>query len=77
MSRTLPMADGLSVSLKQYLDDAIGPDYVAREVSAELLLRDFRATRTAAETQVYRDLSLDVSCQLTRRSPAFAAGVAA
>jgi hypothetical protein len=26
MSPTLPMADGLSVSLKRYLDDAIGPE---------------------------------------------------
>jgi Xaa-Pro aminopeptidase len=56
MSNTLPMADGLTVSLKQYLDAAIGPELAAREVSAELLLRDFRATRTPAETQVYRRL---------------------
>jgi Xaa-Pro aminopeptidase len=50
------MADGLTVSLKRYLDDAIGPDVVAREVSAELLLRDFRATRIPEETRVYRQL---------------------
>ena len=56
MSPTLPMADGLTVSLKRYLDDAIGPDLVAREVSAELLQRDFRATRIPEETQVYRQL---------------------
>ena len=56
MSPTLPMADGLTVSLKRYLDDAIGPDLVAREVSAELLQRDFRATRLPEETRVYRQL---------------------
>jgi len=56
MSATLPMADGLTVSLKRYLDEAIGPDLVAREVSAELLQRDFRATRIPEETGVYRRL---------------------
>jgi len=56
MSPTLPMADGLTVSLKRYLDEAIGPELAAREVSAELLQRDFRATRTPEETAVYRKL---------------------
>jgi Xaa-Pro aminopeptidase len=53
MSPTLPMADGLSVELKRYLDAAIGPDLAAREVSAELLARDFRATRLPGESQLY------------------------
>src|SRR5215472_4396981 len=56
MSPTLPMADGLTVSLKRYLDEAIGPELVAREVSAELLQRDFRATRIQEETAVYRQV---------------------
>lgn len=56
MSPTLPMADGLTVSLKRYLDEAIGPELAAREVSAELLQRDFRATRTPEETALYRQL---------------------
>jgi Xaa-Pro aminopeptidase len=56
MSPTLPMADGLSVELKKYLDDAIGPELAAREVSAELLARDFRATRLPAETELYGKL---------------------
>jgi Xaa-Pro aminopeptidase len=56
MSRTLPMADGLTVELKKYLDDAIGPELAAREVSAELLARDFRATRLPEETALYRTL---------------------
>lgn len=56
MSPTLPMADGLSVELKAYLDRAIGPELAAREVSAELLARDFRATRLPDETAMYRRL---------------------
>jgi Xaa-Pro dipeptidase len=56
MSRTLPMADGLSVELKKYLDDAIGPELVARQVSAELLARDFRSTRLPEETEMYQKL---------------------
>jgi Xaa-Pro aminopeptidase len=56
MSRTLPMADGLTVELKSYLDEAIGPELAAREVSAELLQRDFRATRLPEETELYRKL---------------------
>jgi Xaa-Pro aminopeptidase len=42
--------------LKKYLDDAIGPELAAREVSAELLQRDFRATRLPDETDLYRKL---------------------
>jgi Metallopeptidase family M24 len=56
MSRTMPMADGLTVEMKKYLDDAIGPELAAREVSAELLQRDFRATRLPVETELYRKL---------------------
>jgi Xaa-Pro aminopeptidase len=56
MSPTLPMADGLSVELKRYLDEAIGPELAAREVSAELVVRDFRATRLPRETELYRKL---------------------
>ena len=56
MSPTIPMADGLSVELKKYLDDAIGPELAAREVSAELVARDFRATRLPVETELYRKL---------------------
>jgi Metallopeptidase family M24 len=56
MSPTLPMADGLTVELKKYLDNAIGPDLAARETTAELLARDFRATRLPEETHLYQQL---------------------
>ncbi len=56
MSRTLPMADGLSAVLKTYLEEAIGPAYAGRMVSAELVARDFRATRLPEELGPYRRL---------------------
>ena len=56
MSPTLPMADGLSAVLKQYLEEAIGPEYASRLVSAELVARDFRATRIPEEYDIYRRL---------------------
>ncbi len=54
MSPTLPMADGLSASLKTFLEQAIGPEYASRLVSAELVARDFRATRIPEEYGIYR-----------------------
>jgi len=54
MSPTLPMADGLSATLKQYLEEAIGPHYSGRLVSAELVARDFRDERLPEEFGVYR-----------------------
>jgi Xaa-Pro aminopeptidase len=60
VSPTLPMADGLSSTLKHYLEEAVGPDYAARMVSAELLVRDFQATRLPEEFGIYQRL-----CQWT------------
>lgn len=56
MSPTLPMADGLSATLKGYLENAIGPEFSQRLVSAELVCRDFRATRLPLEFGPYRRL---------------------
>jgi Xaa-Pro aminopeptidase len=56
ISPTLPMADGLSAVLKEYLEDAIGSQYTSRLTSAELVVRDFRATRVPEEFGVYRRL---------------------
>ena len=55
-SHTLPEADGLTVGLRNFLVDAIGPEYASRIVSAELLVRDFRLHRTPAETAIYTNL---------------------
>ncbi len=53
-SHTLPEADGLTAGLRNFLEDALGPEYAPRLVSAELLVRDFRLARTEAETRAYR-----------------------
>jgi Xaa-Pro aminopeptidase len=54
-SETLPDADGLTVGLSDFLVDAIGDEYARRIVSAELVVRDFRLSRTALETAAYTD----------------------
>ncbi len=56
MSKTLPMADGLSVVLKQFLEQAIGDEYAKRLTSAELVVRDFRGGRLPEEVALYRRL---------------------
>jgi len=55
-SHTIPMADGLTVGLYDYLVDVLGPEYAPRLVSAELLVRDFRLNRTPRETAMYEQL---------------------
>ena len=54
-SQTIPMADGLSVELKDFLVDAIGPRYARRLVSAEPLVVDFLDTRLPEEMQYFRE----------------------
>ena len=55
-SATIPMADGLSAGLHDYLLDSLGATYADRLVSAELLARDFRLARTAQESALYEQL---------------------
>ncbi len=55
-SPTLPEADGLTVGLRDFLVAAVGSGYASRIVSAELVVRDFRTTRTPLETKAYSDL---------------------
>ncbi len=55
-SPTLPMADGLTAGLKDYLVTTLGADYARRLVSAELLTRDFRLNRQPLETDLYKEL---------------------
>jgi Xaa-Pro aminopeptidase len=54
-SRTIPMADGLTVEMKEFLVDAIGPRYASRLVSAEPLAVDFLDTRLTEEMQYFRE----------------------
>jgi Xaa-Pro aminopeptidase len=55
-SPTIPMADGLTVGLYDYLMDTLDEKYRDRVVSAELLARDFRLNRTERETALYQQL---------------------
>ena len=55
-SSTLPEADGLTAGLQDFLKDALAPEYGARMVSAELLVRDFRLHKVPEETEVYTQL---------------------
>lgn len=54
-SRTIPMADGLTVAMKGFLVDAIGPRYANRLVSAEPLIVDFLDTRLPEEMEYFRE----------------------
>jgi Xaa-Pro aminopeptidase len=56
VSPTLPMADGLSWTLRQFLEDTLGPKYAKRMVSAELVTRDFRTSHIPEEVQVFQEL---------------------
>jgi Xaa-Pro aminopeptidase len=51
-----PLADGLTVSLKDRLEDALGPEWSPRLVSAEDLCVGWLETRTADEQIIYRDI---------------------
>lgn len=56
-SRTVSMADGLTVSMKEYLVDAIGAPYRDRLVSSEPLLIEYASTHTPAEHEIAREAS--------------------
>ena len=55
-SPTLPDADGLTVALRDYLVQALGPEYSKRLTSAELVVRDFREARAPLEFAAYKQL---------------------
>lgn len=54
-SRTIPMCDGLTVGMKGFLVDAIGPEYEKRLVSAEGMIVDFLDTRLPEELEYFRE----------------------
>jgi Xaa-Pro aminopeptidase len=55
-SATIPMADGLSAGLYEYLVASLERKYTGRFESAELLARDFRTNRSPMESEVYEQL---------------------
>jgi Xaa-Pro aminopeptidase len=56
VSSQWPLADGLSVSLKEKLEQALGPELSKRLVSAEDLCVGWLETRTPDELKTYRDI---------------------
>jgi Xaa-Pro dipeptidase len=54
-SRTIPFCDGLTVEMKKFLVDAIGPEYAARLVSAEPMIVDFLDTRLPEERELFTE----------------------
>jgi Xaa-Pro aminopeptidase len=56
-SRTISMADGISVELKDYLVKAIGPDLSARITSSEPLFIDYVSVRTPEELLISLEAS--------------------
>ena len=56
-SRTVAMADGITVEMLAFLEDAIGPEYSSRLVSAQDLIFDYISHRTAAELEIETEAS--------------------
>lgn len=56
-SRTISMADGITVELKKYLEDAIGPELSSRFVSSEPLFIDYVSVRTPEELEISLEAS--------------------
>jgi Xaa-Pro aminopeptidase len=56
VSEKWPLADGMTVALRDRLERALGPDLSKRLVSAEDLSVGWLETRTAGEMDTYRDI---------------------
>ena len=56
-SRTISMADGLTVELRDYLESAIGPTFASRIVSSQAMFIDYVSARTPAELEIEQEAS--------------------
>ncbi len=56
-SRTVSMADGITVEMLAFLEDAIGPTYANRLASAQDLIFDYISHRTPAELEIETEAS--------------------
>ena len=65
-SRTISMADGLTASLKEYLIDAIGPEYAARLISSEPMFVEYASLHIPEEDEIEREASLATEAILKR-----------
>ncbi len=55
ISRDIPLADGLTVGMRNYLEETLGPTYAERFVSAEKLIVSFRGRRLPEEVAILRE----------------------
>ena len=65
-SRTISMADGLTASLKEYLIDAIGPEYAPRLTSSEPLFVEYVSRHIPEEDAIEREASLATEAIIKR-----------
>ena len=56
-SRTVSMADGITVEMLAFLEDAIGPVYSSRLISSQDLIFDYISHRTIAELEIETEAS--------------------
>ena len=57
-SRTIPMCDGLTVEMKKFLVESIGPEYAESLVSAESMIVDFLDTRLPEELLYFKEAAM-------------------
>ncbi len=55
VSRDMPIADGLTAGMRDYLEEALGEQLASRLVSSEPLVASFRGRRLPSEVQVLRE----------------------
>ena len=54
-SRDMPIADGLTVGMRDYLEEVLGESLAARFVSSEPLVASFRGRRLPSEVEILRE----------------------
>ena len=55
VSRDMPIADGLTAGMRNYLEEVLGEDIAARFVSSEPLVASFRGRRLPSEVKILRE----------------------
>ena len=55
VSRDMPIADGLTVGMRDYLEEVLGESLAARFVSSEPLVASFRGRRLPSEVEILRE----------------------
>jgi len=57
-SRDVPTADGLTLGMRDYLEEALGPGYAGRFASAQPIVVSFRGRRLPEEVVILREAAL-------------------